>query len=88
VTECNREDFAAVLSLTPWMAAARQEINMLASHGTVQEVENAKLALALVAVAIVAFWRAIIRVLLAVIVIAVVVSVGAGAIALLQGVHR
>ena len=53
-----------------------------------KEIENASVALALIAVGIVVFWRVVLRVLLALIAIAVVIMVGAGAIALLQGMHR
>jgi hypothetical protein len=61
---------------------------MLATQGSVHDVENARIALALIAVAIVAFWRVVLRVLLAIIVIALVVTVGAGAIMLLGSTHR
>ena len=57
------------------------------TQGTVQEVENARVALVLIAVGIVVFWRVLLRVLLALIAIAVVVTVGAGAILLLQGMR-
>jgi hypothetical protein len=57
------------------------------TQGTVQEVENARAALVLIAVGIVVFWRVLLRVLLAIIAIAVVVTVGAGAILLLQGMR-
>jgi hypothetical protein len=57
---------------------------MLATHGTVQELEHARVALALIAVSIVVFWRMALRVLLALI----VVAVGAGAYVLLQGMHH
>lgn len=61
---------------------------MFATSGTAQEVENARVALMLVAVGIVVFWRLVVRVLLAIIAVAVVVTVGAGALVLLQGLHR
>ena len=54
------------------------------TQGTVQEVENARAALVLIAVGIVVFWRVLLRVLLAII----VVAVGEGALVLLQGMHR
>jgi hypothetical protein len=57
---------------------------MFGAQGTAQEVENARVALMLIAVIIVVFWRVVIRVLLAII----VVAVGAGALVLLQGIHR
>ena len=61
---------------------------MFATHGTVQEVENARAALVLIAMGIVVFWRVVVRVLLAIIAVAVVVTIGAGVLVLLQGVHR
>ena len=60
---------------------------MFASHGTVQEVENARVALVLIAVGIVVFWRTVLRALLAIIAVAVVAVVAAGALVLLQGIH-
>ncbi len=57
---------------------------MFATHGTAQDIENARVALLLLAVGIAVFWRAVLRVLLAII----VVAVGAGAFVLLQGMHR
>jgi hypothetical protein len=61
---------------------------MFASHGTNQDLENAKLVLAIAAVIFVVFWRAVLRILIAIIVIAVIVTVGAGTFVLLQGMHR
>jgi predicted RND superfamily exporter protein len=60
---------------------------MFATHGTVQGVENARVALVLIAVGIVVFWRTVLRALLAIIAVAVVVAVAAGALVLLQGIH-
>ena len=60
---------------------------MLITHGTIQEVEHAAAALVLIAVGIVIFWRTVLRVLLAVMAVAVIVTVGAGAL-LLQAMHR
>jgi hypothetical protein len=57
---------------------------MSATHGTVQALEHARVALALIAVSIAVFWRMALRVLLA----TIVVAVGAGAYLLLQGMHR
>ena len=61
---------------------------MFAIQGTVQEVENARAALVLIAMGIVVFWRVVVRVLLAIIAVAVTVTVGAGVLVLLHGVHR
>jgi hypothetical protein len=57
-------------------------------HGAAQEVESARIAIVLIAAVLVVFWRLVLRVLLAIIVIAVMVLVGSGAIVLLQSVHR
>jgi uncharacterized membrane protein len=70
------------------MATSSQEGSMPATQGSVQDLENARVALVLIAVAIVAFWRIVLRVLLAVIVIALVVTVSAGAIVLLGSTHH
>ena len=51
---------------------------MSATQGTVQALEHARVALALIAVSIAVFWRMALRVL----------AVGAGAYVLLQGMHR
>ncbi len=78
----------AFLSLTHLDGGSQSGGIMFATQGTAQEVENARVALALIAVGIVVFWRVVLRVLLAIIAIAVVVTVGAGALVLLQGMHR
>lgn len=56
---------------------------MLVIAATGQEADNARVALVLLAVAIVVFWRIALRVLLA----AVIVAAGIGAVVLLQTVH-
>jgi hypothetical protein len=56
---------------------------MFVTQATGQEVDNARIALVLLAVGIVVFWRIALRVLL----IAVIVAVGIGAFALFQVVH-
>ena len=61
---------------------------MFATQGTAQEIENVRVALALIAVGLVVFWRVVLRVLLAIIAIAVVITVSTGVIVLLQGMHR
>jgi hypothetical protein len=60
---------------------------MFAAQGSVQEVENARILIGVIAVIIVIFWRAVLRVLLAIIVAALVFVVGAGALVLLHGTH-
>jgi hypothetical protein len=49
-----------------------------------QEMESAKVVIVLAAIAIVAFWRVLLRLLLALIAIAFVVLLGAGAVMMLQ----
>jgi hypothetical protein len=49
-----------------------------------QQIESAKDAIVFVAIAVVAFWRFILRLILALIAIAIVVLIGAGAVVLLQ----
>jgi hypothetical protein len=78
----------AFLSLTRLDGDRQSGGNMFATQGTAQEIENARVALALIAVGLVVFWRVVLRVLLAIIAIAVVITVGAGAIVLLQGMHQ
>ena len=58
---------------------------MFAAHvTTVQALDHARIALALVAVGIVVFWRLALRVLLAIIVLAV----GAGLAVVAQNMHH
>lgn len=57
---------------------------MLVTHATGQELDNARVALMLLAVGIVVFWRIALRVLLA----AAIVAAGIGAVVLLQTVQR
>jgi hypothetical protein len=51
--------------------------------GAVQGAESAKAAVILAAIAVVVFWRVVLRLLLAVIAIAVLVAVGLGVVALM-----
>jgi hypothetical protein len=84
VTECNRRGQAQSLpSGLTHLDDDRQEGSMLVTQATGQEVDNARVAFALVAVGIVVFWRVAIRLLL----IAVIVAAGIGALVLLQTVH-
>ena len=58
---------------------------MFAAHApTVQALDHARVALALIAVGIVVFWRLALRMLLAIIVLAV----GAGLAVVAQNVHH
>jgi hypothetical protein len=50
-----------------------------------QQIPGANVALVFLAIVIVAFWRVLMRLVLALIAIAIVVLVGAGAIMLLHG---
>ncbi len=86
VTECNSREAtpATFLSLTHLDGDSQAGGNMFATHGTAQEVENARVILVLIAVGIVVFWRIALRILLAII----AVAVGTGALVLLQGMHR
>lgn len=56
---------------------------MFITQTVAQEVENAKGAIMLLALGIVVFWRIALRILLAI----VLVAIGAGAIVLMQGMH-
>jgi hypothetical protein len=67
------------------MATANQEEKMFAAHATtVQALDHVRVALALIAVGIVVFWRLALRVLLALIVLAV----GAGLAVVAQNMHH
>ena len=56
---------------------------MLVTQATPQEVENIRVAFVLVALGIGVFWRIAVRILLAI----VIIAIGAGAVVLLQGMH-
>jgi|HubBroStandDraft_3_1064219.scaffolds.fasta_scaffold119213_2 hypothetical protein len=56
---------------------------MVPSQGSAQDIESARAVIIIVALAGAVFWKAILRVLLALI----VVAVGVGAFALLQGMR-
>ncbi len=57
------------------------------AQGGVQGVQSAQVAMMLIAVAIVAFWRALLRLVLALLAIAILVAIGAGVLELAHGVH-
>lgn len=57
---------------------------MLVTQATPQEAENLRVALVLLALGIAVFWRMALRILLAI----VIIAVGAGALVLLQGMPR
>jgi hypothetical protein len=56
---------------------------MVASQGSAQDIENARAAILVLAVIVAIFWKTALRVLLALLVIAV----GVGAFMLLGGMH-
>jgi len=60
---------------------------MQLTQGTAEELDNAKVALVLVAIVIAVFWRTVLRLVLAVIAAVVVVLLGLGAFALIQAMH-
>jgi hypothetical protein len=56
---------------------------MVASQGSAQDIESTRAAILVIAVIVAIFWKEVLRVLLALIVIAV----GVGAFMLLRGMH-
>lgn len=56
---------------------------MVASQGSAQDIESARAAILVIAVIVAVFWKEVLRVLIALIVIAV----GVGAFMLLRGMH-
>jgi hypothetical protein len=57
------------------------------AQGAAQGVQSAQVAMMLIAVAIVAFWRAVLRLVLALVAIATLVAIGSGILELAHGVH-
>jgi hypothetical protein len=57
---------------------------MFVAQATAQGTENARAALVLLALGIVFFWRVAVRVLLAI----VLVAIGVGALVILQGMRK
>ena len=60
----------------------RKEGKMFVTQATVQSAENAREALVLLAVGIAVFWRAALRIVIAIVLVAICI----GAIMLLQGI--
>jgi len=58
-------------------------VNQSVAH----EIQSARMALVLIGIVVVVFWRAVLRILLAIVAIAVVVLVGSGVVILLNGLH-
>lgn len=73
----------ALLSLTHLDGNSQSGGTMFATHGTGQEIENARVAIVLIIIGIMVFWRIVLRVLLAI----AVVAAGAGALLLLHSMH-
>jgi hypothetical protein len=87
VTECNsrRPGSAILLSLVLLDGDGQSGGKMFAAHATtIQALDHVRVALALIAVGIVVFWRLALRVLLAIIVLAV----GAGLAVVAQNMHH
>ena len=57
------------------------------AQGPLQAVESARAVLLLIAVAVVAFWRVVIRLVLALIAVALLIAVGSGVVALVNAGH-
>ena len=57
------------------------------NQSVVHEIQSARMALVLIGIVVVVFWRAVLRILLAIVAIAVVVLVGSGVVILLNGLH-
>jgi len=57
------------------------------NQSVVHEIQSARMALVFIGVVVVVFWRAVLRILLAIVAIAVVVLVGSGVVILLNGLH-
>ena len=57
------------------------------AQGSLGAASAARVVLVFVAIAVVAFWRALLRLVLALIAIAVLVAVGTGIVALVNAVH-
>jgi hypothetical protein len=56
---------------------------MVASQGSAQDIESTRAAILVIAVIVAIFWKEVLRVLLAL----VVIAVGVGAFMLLRGMH-
>jgi hypothetical protein len=74
---------AGFISLTHLGGDSRSGGDMLPSQGPAQDAESVRAMILIVAAGVAIFWKQALRVLLALIVIAV----GVGAFMLLQGVH-
>jgi hypothetical protein len=57
------------------------------AQGTLEAADAARVVLVLLAIAVVAFWRVLLRLVLALIAVAVLVAVGTGIVALVNAAH-
>ena len=57
------------------------------AQGGAQGVQSADMALIFIAIVIVVFWRAVLRLVFAVLAIAILVAIGSGVLELLHGAH-
>jgi hypothetical protein len=57
-------------------------------QAAVQEVQGTQIAIILAAIAIVAFWRSILKFLVMLVAIAIIAAVGYGAVVVWQGTHH
>ena len=85
MTECNSHSPVqwSFHSLTHLDGDSQSGGNVLPVQGSAQDIENARMALVLIMMGILIFWRVLLRVLLAI----DVVAAGVGALVLLQSVH-
>ena len=61
---------------------------MLASNATVQSVTSIQLVIALFAITIVMFWRAILKMLLVIAAVLAIILLASGTIVLIEGIHH
>ena len=85
VTECNspRSFGSIALSLTRLGGYSQAGGTMVVSQGSAPDIESVRAVTLIIAIVVAVFWKEALRVLLALIVIAV----GVGAFMLLQGMH-
>jgi hypothetical protein len=57
------------------------------AQGGVEGVQSAEVAMLLIAVGIVAFWRVVLRLVVALLAIAILVTIGTGILELAHGIH-
>lgn len=57
------------------------------AQGPLQALESARVVLLFIAVAVVAFWRVLLRLVVALIAVALLIAIGSGVVALLNAGH-